>query len=400
MPAPITMQRKESFSWDSSRFGTSWKEEVARWEDDVASFTTPYSDFDTATSASYLPKLEATFCRDFSCCGKTLSDLHDLLQHYEEQHVRFEDDITATPQVTLAQTAGIPDEAATSRARGERAPDVRMLKRRAMLRLDDMYNTSASQPPSSASSETASNVDDYDDIAFDTSILSAPRPAKRPYMKSPSTPGVEDVFLPFSAISTAATSPASSAPHTPVMGHIQPMLGFDDAYLSGKKNAVRTMIPPRSPPPMVIDHPGSTLVVDKPYKCKVPGCDKAYKNQNGLKYHKLHGHCNSNNPLQTSPPPVNTNAASVLGEGGLPALPASLTTHIAVEKPYRCELCCKRYKNLNGLKYHRAHSHLGVAAPGATGAGVAVGQMPTMAGGLGAGVGVVSIFGNGTAPVM
>jgi transcription factor SFP1 len=26
------------------------------------------------------------------------------------------------------------------------------------------------------------------------------------------------------------------------------------------------------------------------------------------------------------------------------------------EKPYRCEMCGKRYKNLNGLKYHRAHA--------------------------------------------
>ena len=26
------------------------------------------------------------------------------------------------------------------------------------------------------------------------------------------------------------------------------------------------------------------------------------------------------------------------------------------EKPYRCDYCGKRYKNLNGLKYHRSHS--------------------------------------------
>lgn len=26
------------------------------------------------------------------------------------------------------------------------------------------------------------------------------------------------------------------------------------------------------------------------------------------------------------------------------------------EKPYRCDVCGKRYKNLNGLKYHKAHS--------------------------------------------
>ena len=26
------------------------------------------------------------------------------------------------------------------------------------------------------------------------------------------------------------------------------------------------------------------------------------------------------------------------------------------EKPFRCEVCGKRYKNLNGLKYHKSHS--------------------------------------------
>lgn len=26
------------------------------------------------------------------------------------------------------------------------------------------------------------------------------------------------------------------------------------------------------------------------------------------------------------------------------------------EKPYKCDVCQKRYKNLNGLKYHKQHS--------------------------------------------
>jgi transcription factor SFP1 len=39
-------------------------------------------------SSSYLPKLEANFMRDFSCCGITLPTLHDLLQHYEEAHAQ------------------------------------------------------------------------------------------------------------------------------------------------------------------------------------------------------------------------------------------------------------------------------------------------------------------------
>ena len=39
-------------------------------------------------SSSYLPKLEANFMRDFSCCAITLPSLHDLLQHYEECHAQ------------------------------------------------------------------------------------------------------------------------------------------------------------------------------------------------------------------------------------------------------------------------------------------------------------------------
>lgn len=33
-----------------------------------------------------------------------------------------------------------------------------------------------------------------------------------------------------------------------------------------------------------------TPASEKPFKCSVPGCEKAYKQQNGLKYHKAHGH--------------------------------------------------------------------------------------------------------------
>lgn len=39
-------------------------------------------------SSSYLPKMEASFMKDFSCCGITLDSLHDLLQHFEEVHAQ------------------------------------------------------------------------------------------------------------------------------------------------------------------------------------------------------------------------------------------------------------------------------------------------------------------------
>lgn len=70
---------------------------------------------------------------------------------------------------------------------------------------------------------------------------------------------------------------------------------------------------------------------NKPYRCSVTGCDKAYKNPNGLKYHNSHGHCSNG-----------------LGDGDSPE-----------SKPYVCTFleCGKRYKNLNGLKYHIEHTH-------------------------------------------
>jgi len=38
------------------------------------------------------------------------------------------------------------------------------------------------------------------------------------------------------------------------------------------------------------------------------------------------------------------------------SIPYPGTVGMEKEKPYRCETCGKRYKNLNGLKYHRNHS--------------------------------------------
>jgi len=50
--------------------------------------TSPYLNQQSPSfhSSSYIPKLEANFMRDFTCCDRTWPTLHDLLQHYEENH--------------------------------------------------------------------------------------------------------------------------------------------------------------------------------------------------------------------------------------------------------------------------------------------------------------------------
>lgn len=102
----------------------------------------------------------------------------------------------------------------------------------------------------------------------------------------------------------------------------------------------------------------------KPFRCPVIGCEKAYKNQNGLKYHKSvsqitflsrndangfqHGHNNQR---------LHDNADGTFSiVNPETSAPYPGTMGMEKEKPYKCETCGKRYKNLNGLKYHKSHS--------------------------------------------
>jgi len=114
-----------------------------------------------------------------------------------------------------------------------------------------------------------------------------------------------------------------------------------------------------------VPDPSADGGVPKPFHCPVIGCEKAYKNQNGLKYHKSvcipfllltwlstnanqHGH-------NTQKLAANENGTfSIVDPDTLKVYPGTLG--MEKHKPYRCDDCGKRYKNLNGLKYHKQHS--------------------------------------------
>lgn len=78
---------------------------------------------------------------------------------------------------------------------------------------------------------------------------------------------------------------------------------------------------------------GINALVSKPFRCPTVGCNKSYKQANGLKYHITHGQCNF-----------------------MPRDPAldGLNDNEADEKarPYVCQVgsCTRRYKNMNGLR--------------------------------------------------
>jgi len=88
--------------------------------------------------------------------------------------------------------------------------------------------------------------------------------------------------------------------------------------------------------------------INRPYVCPVQGCPKRYKNSNGIKYHRLHAH--------------KSDVLVPHGDGTFIALTTKSAEELEEEeaeaKPFVCDACGKRYKNYNGLKYHRKHSPL------------------------------------------
>ncbi|KAH9849151.1 hypothetical protein C2E23DRAFT_862189 [Lenzites betulinus] len=123
-----------------------------------------------------------------------------------------------------------------------------------------------------------------------------------------------------------------------------------------------------------LSRPASSLLLSKPFRCPKPNCNKSYKQANGLKYHMTHGSCNFAPPkdlehLQELLASKRSEKAARAGENGTATSESEVTLSDAelreVEKeaerrlrPYACGVgdCQRRYKNMNGLRYHYQHS--------------------------------------------
>lgn len=137
-----------------------------------------------------------------------------------------------------------------------------------------------------------------------------------------------------------------------------------------------------------------SLLLSKPFKCPKPNCNKSYKQANGLKYHMTHGSCNFAPPKDLEhvkdllerkkrerererERDFNLGRASSALNTPTTSGPATPTTELAAEygitemdlrevereaerrlRPFACGVgdCQRRYKNMNGLRYHYQHS--------------------------------------------
>ncbi|KAJ7485206.1 hypothetical protein B0H11DRAFT_2231403 [Mycena galericulata] len=195
---------------------------------------------------------------------------------------------------------------------------------------------------------------------------------------------------PSSRAGTPTASASSSALPSPSVTTSHP--GFPSASTSTPTASSSTApstaaAAPNTNPTILLPH--------KPFRCPKPNCSKSYKQANGLKYHMTHGSCNfgpakdveavrallerkreraGGGSGATTPTATAQNlaqqqveeeeeamGASTPGANGTaqPELsPADLTELEARVRPFACGVgdCVRRYKNMNGLRYHYQHS--------------------------------------------
>lgn len=271
-----------------------------------------------SNATSYLPNLEANYCKDYLCCGQLLPTLHDLLRHYEEAH------ISSSPPAHEANAHVL--EAHRSRNNMNNFHNVMET-----VLTNDVFLINCAQQQQNVGGK-----------------LHLPPAHLNMQQQTISQGSITQTILPSSTL-------ASGLPEDEQLRSnigIAPQMS-QGRQLGGHHNRKGDGNTANDHDRMCIDDPARHLYVAeneeyKPFKCPVIGCEKNYKNQNGLKYHRLHGH--QNQTLKEN----DDGTFSIIDPKSNTPYPDG--AGMEKDKPYRCEVCGKRYKNLNGLKYHRGHT--------------------------------------------
>ncbi|KZT53525.1 hypothetical protein CALCODRAFT_49830 [Calocera cornea HHB12733] len=226
------------------------------------------------------PAVEQNYCKDFTCCGLELPGLHELLQHYEERHVQhqqFSDDesmLTSpiTPLTSSPRSSVGPEGPATPPPSSFPYSPTDMkfsYPPYAAYPVSGFYNPEfpVSEPYTAALPHVPSLVPEYDVMqGFD------PLDHDSPAYSVP--PSLVNKPLPQKPQGLGITIPSIDTKELTA----GPLAGRKVKYGKDRKSKKDDELPE-----------GQKRV--KPFKCKVPGCTKAYLNSNGLRYHMQKGTC-------------------------------------------------------------------------------------------------------------
>lgn len=332
-------------------------------------------------SSSYLPKLEAEFCRDFSCCGLPLPSLHDLLRHYEEHHAQqmpinnendnqeghggrgAHDGNRQQSRHAQQQNAGI-----TSPIGGIGSIQYEMMRQQQMQRQRQQEEERGNhQQDDQPEGEIAGDMEMDDEMTPPPNNVAPPLtpqahlgqqqqqhyslPQTPVALTMPSyhnTPNMASAQLPHATKQPSHFSPESSVPGTPLASDSmeyafpQGLGGFSNQQQFNTNLNYSTGM--EATGDMALN-----LCIDEPAKrLYSPGGQTlgVYSQAQMQPYMANNGGNDMNKKL------ADTGAAQV------PTMPAALMQ--AEDKPFKCPVigCEKAYKNQNGLKYHKAVSSL------------------------------------------
>lgn len=275
---------------------------------------------------------ETAFCRDFTCCGVKLNDLHALVEHFEDVHVRV---VASQPPFA--------------------APQLNTQLQAAGFDLDELDMDLEDRAPSPASPGT---------------------PPQTPLAPFPSAFDTASVFLPFRRGPESASASFYGLPHTALSRNFTNTVAspategpcIQPALLRRTPDTTPQPSPPNSPTkattslgkvanqnaqqfqrpiitgpivPNAATDPRPPLPGGKPFRCPHSNCTKSYKQANGLKYHLTHGQCSFLPP----DPVLETMTDQEADERMRPFVCA-----VAAPPAGKGGGCGRRYKNMNGLR--------------------------------------------------
>lgn len=313
---------------------------------------------------SYLADLEANYCKDYSCCGQILPTLHDLLRHYEEMHIQSDvpNDISMSENSKNRNLNGIDTVVSTNEVflnpninlhvdnnlnfnmnGNNNNPNDNIVHESLSQFSFDQSNggDSTNNPGNNSNNNNLHNNNNKNNN--DTSNINIQQQRHNQQQQRQNN--------------LQRSQNHQQQQHQPQMFQTQ-MYNTNPAQASNQDTQFQMDDEDEDEDmdidsEICIDDPARRLYVieqsnDRPFTCPVVGCEKTYKNQNGLKYHRIHGH--QNQKLREN----KDGTFSVINPDSDKPYPDGMG--LEKDKPYRCEVCGKRYKNLNGLKYHRGHT--------------------------------------------
>lgn len=327
------------------------------------------SALDSPTSSQSIHELSVTYCKDFNCCGLVLKDLHALLQHYEETHYEenllddassfsstFSSSSSSSSSFKLPSPPSLlpPPNSASLLSGGGGGGGLKRPAEDFLTCTNKRFHQGWDQVGVGASL----SLDDDSFWQLNALLDEADPSFLRQLTQDmvgwpPLTVPPQKIFQQRTTSTTPAQSPIE----------LSPIITTGNVAANACGQLVQHGHVGR--PPLV----NANGVVEKPYKCMVPGCDKSYKNPNGLKYHNAHGHVElkaankeenkSFKAVKLVAPPLSPVRSSTI------TIPAAATTMetpadtdiSALLRRHTCPVCFKGYKHFNGIKYHLQHMH-------------------------------------------